>query len=120
MQCGSPVLANPDWGRCLAVLAALCTFADPRQTRWKGRYEKHGVPCWAGLCLRDIGEGKKKSGPQAAFISCRAGITPIGVHPLYGSVVSRTTMLNSGNSFEFSSVFSINPRRVLTILTPIS
>lgn len=42
------------------------------------------------------------------------------VHPLYGSVVSRTTMLNSGSSSEFSSVFSIKPNRVLTILTPIS
>ena len=45
---------------------------------------------------------------------------PVDIHPLYGSVVSRTTMLNSGSSSEFGSVPSIKPNRVLTILTPIS
>lgn len=45
---------------------------------------------------------------------------PVDIHPLYGSVVSRTTMLNSGSSSEFGSEPSIKPNRVLTILTPIS
>ncbi len=63
----------------------------------------------------------KEKRPEGRFERMlRREQSPVDIHPLYGSVVSRTTMLNSGSSSEFGSVPSIKPNRVLTILTPIS
>ena len=41
MQCGFPVPANPDWGRCWPRYVPV---RNPRQTRWKGRMKKARRP----------------------------------------------------------------------------
>lgn len=82
--------------------------------------ERQGGRCDKDKSLAGQAADKRKR-PEGRFERMlRREQSPVDIHPLYGSVVSRTTMLNSGGSSEFGSVPSIKPNRVLTILTPIS